>query len=142
MSPENNKAVFRRFIEEVLQRGNLDAVDELMSPEFVEHEPLPPGLPMTREGAKQFLGMLRGAFSEMEAIVEDEISQGDRVVARLTISGKHTGELAGVAPTGRIVSFGVVDICRLEDGRIVEHWGIADQLGMLQQIGAIDSAAH
>jgi steroid delta-isomerase-like uncharacterized protein len=137
MSTEQNKAVYRRFMEEVVNQGNLAVVDELVAVDVVEHEELPPGYPQGREGVKQFFAMLRTAFPDLQATIEDLIAEGDKVVGRGTWSGSHRGQFMDIPPTGKRVSFGVMDIGRIADGKIVEHWGQTDMLGLLQQLGVV-----
>jgi len=137
VSVDANTALFRRFIEEVGNRGNLAAVDELMAADFAEHEVLPPGTPPGREGVKQVFAMIRAALPDLRVTVDDEIAAGDKVVCRQTWRGTHRGDLLGAAPTGKPVEFGVIDIVRVAEGKLVEHWGQADWLGLLQQVGAL-----
>jgi predicted ester cyclase len=137
MSTEQNKALLRRVMEEVFSRGNISLIDELFAPDFVEHEALPPGIPAGREGVKQLSTMLRRAFPDLKATIDDTIAEGDKVVARATWSGTHKGEFMGIAPTGKSVSFGVFDIVRIAGGKFVEHWGQMDNLSMMQQLGVI-----
>ena len=137
MSVETNTALFRRFMEEVANRGNLAAVDEVMAPDFTEHEVLPPGTPPGREGVKQVFAMLRAGLPDLQVTIDDAIATGDKVVCRETWRGTHRGELLGAAPTGKRVEFGAIDIVRVADGKLVEHWGQSDWLGLLQQVGAL-----
>jgi steroid delta-isomerase-like uncharacterized protein len=137
MSTEQNKALFRRVMEEVFNRGNVSLVDELLAPDFVEHEELPPGIPAGREASKQLSTMLRSAFPDFQATIDHLVAEGDKVVARSTWSGTHKGEFMGIAPTGKSVSFGVIDIVRIAGGKLVEHWGLMDNSGMMQQLGVI-----
>lgn len=137
MSEKQNKAIVRRFVEEVFNRGNMSVADELMAPDFVEHEELPPGIPRDREGVKQMTTMMRSAFPDFKATIEDIIAEGNKVVIRMTWSGTQKGEFMGIAPTGKSVSIGVIDIIRIADGKLVEHWGQMDSMGMMQQLGAI-----
>ena len=134
MSTEANKALIRRFFEEVVNRGELDAMDRFLAPEFISHEELPPGIPSGREGAKQLFSMLRSAFPDLRATTEDEIAEGDKVVARVTFSGTHQGDFMGVPATGRRVAYAVIDILRIAEGQVVEHWAVADMLGLMQQL--------
>jgi predicted ester cyclase len=124
-------------MEEVFNRGNISLIDELFAPDFVEHEELPPGIPAGREAVKHFSTMFRSAFPDLKAAMDDMIAEGDKVVARGTWSGTHKGEFMGIAPTGKSVSFGVIDIVRIAGGKFVEHWGQIDNLGMMQQLGVI-----
>jgi len=137
MSTEQNKALLRRLMEEVFNRGNTGLIDELFAPDFVEHEQLPPGIPAGSEGVKQMSTMFRSAFPDFKATIDDMIAEGDKVVARSTWSGTHKGEFMGIAPTGKRVSFGVIDIVRIAGGKFVEHWGQMDNLGLMQQLGII-----
>ena len=137
MSTEQNKALFRRVIEEVFNRGNISLLDELFAPDFVEHEELPPGIPAGSEGVKQLSTMFRSAFPDFKATIDDIIAEGDKVVVRGTWSGTHKGEFMGIPPTGKSVSFGVIDIVRIAGGKFVEYWGQMDSMGMMQQLGVI-----
>jgi steroid delta-isomerase-like uncharacterized protein len=137
MSTEQNKALVHRLIEEVFNRGNISLVDELMAPDFVEHEELPPGIPPGREAPKQMTTIFRSAFPDFKATIDDIVAEGDKVVIRQTWSGTHKGEFMGIPPTGKSVSFGVIDIIRIAGGKFVEHWGQMDSMGMMQQLGVI-----
>ena len=137
---DRNKAVVRRFIEEVQNNKNMDLFDELNAEDFVNLS-APPGMPNDREGGKMYLGGFLSAFPESRVVVDDMIAEGDRVVTKKTFTGTHTGEFMGIAPTGNAVTIQYVDILRLRDGRIVEHWLSMDQLSFLQQLGAISTGA-
>ena len=137
MSVEQDKALVRQFIDEIFNRGNMSMVDELFAADFVEHEELPPGIPRDREGVIQLTSMLRSAFPDFKATIDDIIAEGDKVVIRQTWSGTQKGEFMGIPPTGKSVSIGVIDIIRMGDGKVVEHWGQMDSMGMMQQLGAI-----
>jgi steroid delta-isomerase-like uncharacterized protein len=137
MSTEQNKALFRRVMEEVFNRGTISLVDELIAPDFVEHEEPPPGMSAGREGVKQLATMLHTAFPDITASIDDIIAEGDKVVARSTWSGTHKGEFMGIPPTDKSVSFGVFDIVRISEGKFVEHWGLMDSLSMMQQLGVV-----
>ncbi len=136
MSAQENKALVRRFVDEVQSGGNIDAIDELCSPEFVNHS-APPGVPSNCEGVKQVTAMFRQAFPDSYFTVEDMIAEGDKVATRKTFRGTHQGQFMGIPPTGRRVSIGLIDIVRIADGRVVEHWSMGDNLGMMQQLGVI-----
>ena len=133
---EANKSVVRRFYEEVFVRGNLDLIDEISAPDFVDHNPAPgqaPGI----EGIKQALTEYRSAFPDLEITVEDMIAEGDKVAARITATGTHKGEFAGIPATGRRATISVIDIVRVVDGKAVERWGVEDNMGLMQQLGVI-----
>jgi steroid delta-isomerase-like uncharacterized protein len=133
---ELNKAVIRRFVEEVQNEKNWDTFDELNADDFVNLS-APPGVPSDKEGGKMFLGAFIGAFPDSYVTIEEMIAEGDRVVTKKTFNGTHTGELNGIPPTGKRVSIQYVDIMRLRDGQITEHWLSMDQLSFLQQLGVI-----
>jgi predicted ester cyclase len=136
VSTEENKALVRRFVDEVQSAGNIDAIDEICSPEFVNHSALP-GVPPNCEGVKQLAVMFRQAFPDSYFTVEDMMAEGDKVATRKTFHGTHEGEFMGIPPTSRRVSMGLIDIVRIADGRVVEHWSMGDNLGMMQQLGVI-----
>jgi steroid delta-isomerase-like uncharacterized protein len=137
MSTEQNKTLVRQMVEEIFNRGNMSLVDEFLAPDFVEREELPPGIPPGREGVKQLTTMLHSAFPDFKATIDDIIAEGDKVVIRQTWSGTQKGEFMGIPPTGKSVSFGVIDVIRMAEGKCVEHWGQMDSMGMMQQLGVI-----
>jgi steroid delta-isomerase-like uncharacterized protein len=134
MGVEENKANARRFVDEVINRGNLAAVDELTAPDFVDHS-APPGVPPTAEGAKAFFGMFHSAFPDLHATVDDVIAEGDRVVQRRTTSGTMRGDFMGMPASGKQASWSGIHIIRFADGKLVEHWSVVDLIGMLTQLG-------
>ena len=133
---EENKALIRRFFQEVWDNKNLDIFDELVAADSVDHE-LPPGLPSGREGGKAYLGIFLTAFPDTNMTIEDQMADGDRVVTRWTAVGTHTAELMGIPATNKQVTVPGIDIHRIVAGKIVEHWGQFDQMGMMQQLGVI-----
>ncbi len=137
MSVEQNKEITRRFAEEVFNRGNVGVMDELMAPNFVEHEEMPPGTPNTREGAIQLFNMLHSAFPDFKATIHDIIAEGDKVVINMTWTGTQKGEFMGMPPSGKHITVPVIDILRFANGKITEHWGLMDSMAMMQQLGAI-----
>ena len=136
MSAEYNKALVRRFVDEVQSGGNTDLIDEICSAEFVNHS-ASPGLPADREGIKILTTMFKGAFPDSYFTVEDMIAEGDKVVTRKTLHGTHEGEFMGIPPSGRTVNVSLIDVVRISDGLVVEHWSVGDNLGMMQQLGVI-----
>ena len=137
MSTEQNKIVARQLIEEIFNQGNISLIDEILATDFIEHEELPPGMPSGREGIKLATTMLRSAFPDFKATIEDVVVEGDKVAFRLTWSGTHEGEFMDMPPTGKSFSIAVFDILRITGGRIVEHWGLMDNMSMMQQLGAM-----
>ena len=136
MSAEDKKARTRRFMEEVFNRGNMKAVDELVSPSIVDHSPLPgqePGL----EGLKKSLAAWRQAFPDLCVTVDDLIADGDKVMIRTTTTGTHKGTFMKIPATGKQIKVEGIDIVRISGGKVVEHWGINDNLTMMQQLGLV-----
>lgn len=131
---ERNKGVIRNLLAEV-DRGNLDVVDRYYAPGYVDHTPSPGrGLAPGREGVRRAFALFREAFPDTRHTIEDLIAEGDRVVARVSARGTHTGVLFGHAATGRVVTLTAIAIYRIAAGRIVERW--ADQgAGVLEQLG-------
>ena len=136
MSIEENKAVVRRFFEELLSTDNLAVADEFLSPGFRFYFAGSPD-PMDRELYKEFLVARRAAFPDRRFVVEDMIAEGDKVSARFTMHGTHNGEFRGIAPSGTEVTMTGIDMIRLAEGKLVEDRVEVDQLGMMQQLGVI-----
>jgi steroid delta-isomerase-like uncharacterized protein len=136
---EQNKALARRYYEEVLGQGKPHVLDEIASPDLVDHDRGNPTHDLA--GAKQFATMARSAFPDVSAQVDDVIAEDDRVVVRATVTGTHRADFLGVPASGRRITITCIDILRCASGKIVEHWGEADNLGMLQQLGVIATDA-
>ena len=136
-----NTDLAHRFYSDVMVGGDLAALDEILTPGFVDHEEGPPGTPDGIDGVKAFVTMFREAFPDMQVSIDDVMEDGDRVAVRATMTGTHDGGLMGVPPSGNRVRLGMIDIVRVEDGRVAEHWGAADNLSLMQQIGAIPQEA-
>jgi predicted ester cyclase len=135
---DHGKRLVRRALEEIYANGDLDLVDELIHPDFVDHEPAHPDQPAGRESVRQTVRQLHGAFGGLRFDVQDEIAEGDKVVHLVTMRGRHTGSLMGREPTGREFAVRHVYIWRIEGGQIVEHWGSRDDLGLLGQLGLVE----
>ncbi len=139
MSQQENKALVRRFYEEI-DRGNIAALDGLVAPDYINHAPPPfpvsPGLEGLKEAFKTFWTATPGNHH-----IEDQIAEGDKVVTRLTAYGKHVGDLPGIPATGKHLTMAAIAIHRIADGKLVEHWSAKDELGFLQQLGVIPSRA-
>jgi predicted ester cyclase len=133
-----DKRLVRRALEEIYGNGDLDLVDELFHPDFVDHEPAHPDQPTGPESVRQTVRQLHSAFGELRFDVQDEIAEGDKVVQLVTMSGRHTGPLMGREPSGREFAVRHVYIWRIEGGRIVEHWGSRDDLGLLSRLGLLE----
>jgi len=135
-----NKQLVQTFYEEVINGGDVDKIDELVSEDFVEHEEFP-GISPDRDGVKDFFRLLRSAFPDVHFTPEDVISDGELVASRFTMTGTHEGEFMRVPSSGRQVTVSGIDIIRVRDGKCVEHWGQFDALGLLQQLGALAAEA-
>ena len=141
MSAEANKSLVRRFYEEI-DKGNLDILDELVAPDYLDHNPPPfPGLHAGLDGLKQAFRIFREATPGHHQI-EDQIAEGDKVVTRLTSYGKHEGDLPGAPRTGNDLKMTSITIHRIANGKLVEKWAEKDVLGFLQQIGVIPSPSR
>ena len=138
MSAEENKALARRFMDEVYNKGNVDFIDEVVASNLVVHDPTSPeGMSSGVASAKQFVEVYRKAFPDIQLTVEDLIAEGDKVVTRWTARGTHRGELMGIPASGNRVEVTGISIDRIEGGQFVESWSNYDALGTMQQIGAI-----
>lgn len=138
MSTEHNKQTTRRLYE-LLNAGQVAEVGELVSADYEEHDPLP-GQGTGRDGALDRFSMLTTALAP-HFTIEDLVAEGDRVVVRWTNAGTHVGEFAGIPATGKTFTIAGVDIYRVADGRLREHWHVIDQLSMLGQLGLLPEAA-
>jgi steroid delta-isomerase-like uncharacterized protein len=133
---EENKALVRRFYEEVWNQGNLDAAYDVFTNNYVRHDLRPGGAPSGPEGQKLIAGMFRAAFPDVQLNVEFMVAEADMVVARWTMGGTHQGAWGGIPPTGKRMSFAGVNIFRIAEGKVVEIWNHRDDLGLMQQLGA------
>ena len=132
----DHSATMRRMYD-LLDAGDVDGFGDLLADNFADHEELP-GLPPTKEGTKAFFRMYIAAFPDLRMNIEDMLSSGDKVVARVQATGTHQGELMGMPPTGKAIDVQLIDIIRFgDDGLAVEHWGVFDTMTMMQQLGAV-----
>jgi len=132
---EKNKQLYRRLADEVLNRKNLDVIDELLSADFAEH----PGGQRKQVGPEGFRANRRrriAAFPDWNVVIDDLIAEGDKVVVRATGHGTHAGEFNGIAPTGKRISVTWIAIYRVVNGKLAEHWQNIDDLGLMKQLGA------
>jgi predicted ester cyclase len=123
MSSDVGIAVVRRNTEEVQSRGNFEVFEELFAADFVDHTPQPGGFTPDRDGARNLYRALRAAFPDFHAEIHWQISDGDRVTTYKTYHGTHEGTFWGLAPTGRKIHFETVDVMRVRNGKITDHWG-------------------
>jgi len=135
MSVEDNKAMARRFYDEVINGGDLDVIDELVSEDFIDHGGYP-GLPNTGPAApKAVFSMFRAAFPDLQFTPDEMIAEGDKVVTRATVSGTHRGEFMGIPATNKGFKVQAIDIGEFHDGKLTAHWGVTDQAAMMAQLG-------
>ena len=132
----DNVETLRRCYE-LINAGDIDGFGDLLADDFVEHE-ASPGLEPTKDGVKAFFHMYRAAFPDLRMDPVDVLPSGDKVVARVTATGTNSGEFMGMPATGKRVEVQLIDIMRFgDDGRVSEHWGVFDALGMMQQLGVV-----
>ena len=132
MTPEEHKMIVRRFFEEAWNRQNLDVVDDIFAPTVIFN-----GQSISREALKQALASRRLAFPDIQVTVDDQVAEGEKVSTRRTWQATHQGPYRGVAPTGKHVKWTQISIVRFSEGRIVEDCAVADELSILQQLGAL-----
>jgi predicted ester cyclase len=141
MSAEENKAIFRHYVEEVSNKGNLDLVDEIFD-RYISHQSDGRTEERGPEDVKRFIGEFRQAFPDFRSTIEYQVAEGDMVVTRWRASGTHQGEFRGIAPTGNPVAMSGIGVFRFSnEGKVVESWDNLDELGMMQQMGAIPQSA-
>ena len=131
---EQNKALYRKFVAEVIDKKNLAVLDELVASNFVDHNPIP-DTPATKEGMKQGITMLHSAFPDLKSPVTFLVAEGDLVVGHHTTTGTHQGEFMGIPATGKKIQVDEIHIVRIDNGKAVEHWGLVEDMAMMQQLG-------
>jgi steroid delta-isomerase-like uncharacterized protein len=137
MLSEQDKVNGRRIPLEMFNQGRLDLAEELFTSDYVEHVSLPPEFPTGIAGIQAFINVVRTGFPDFRYTIEDEIAEGDKIVYRLTATGTNNGEFLGMPATGKSATWSEIHICRMENGKLAEHWANVDNLGMLQQLGVI-----
>jgi predicted ester cyclase len=139
MTREEHMALIRRFNDEVWTQGKLAAIDELFAADWVWHVSgsMPPSIPHNRDGLKQMVAGFRAAFADIHETMDEQVVDGDKVAWLWTFRGRHTGELSGIAPTGKQVVFWGIALDRFAGGKFVERWDSFDMLDLLMQLGAV-----
>jgi steroid delta-isomerase-like uncharacterized protein len=140
VSAKENKELYIRAQPKIWDEGDMAAADAYFSPDVIVHG-APPGTPPGVEGVKQGIIAFRAGLPDLHLEMDDVIAEGDKVVCRYTLSGTHTGELMGIPASGKKVAMEGIGIVRFQDGRVAEFWGAADELGLMQQVGAIPAPA-
>ncbi len=134
VSESTNEELYRRVTQRAFSQGDLNVIDEAVSPDFTEHEPLPGGR-TGRDGLKDVVGMMRTAFPDLKVRIDDTFESGDQLCGRATFMGTNTGPFMGNPPTGKHVEWEAIDILSSRDGRIAEHWGQMEMIGLFSQLG-------
>ena len=125
-----------KIFDEAFNQGNLDVVDEVLSPDHNAHNDFG-GAPNGPQGLKCLIAMFRNAFPDLHCTLEDEIRQGDKLAAHWTMRGTHNGLFMGNSPTGKSIEVQGIIFARTENGRIVEDWTLVDEMGILEQLGLV-----
>ena len=137
MTDADNKAIIRRFVEEGLNKRKASLIDEVYAAEYIGHDPERP-VPRRVEDLKQaMVGLLGKVFPDAQYSIESLVAEGDMVVWHWTFRATHQGELMGISPTGKPITFSGVNIFRMTNGKVVEDWVYRDTVGMLRQLGAM-----
>ncbi len=135
-----NKALVRRYYEQVLNAGNLNVLDELLAPNYKRYLTAN-AAPLDAAAQKKRLAGMRAVFPDLNITLDDLIAEGDRVTARMTIRGTQKAAFMGIPPTGKQVTVSAVEVIRIENGKLVEHWGGADNMDLAQQLGGVVAVA-
>ena len=135
---EVNKAVVRRMNLEFIQGRNLEVGDQILADDFINHTATP-GLSADKDGVRAFFEIMWRAFPDMTVEILDQVAEGDTVTTRKAFHGTHDGDFMGIPATHKQVEIKVMDVLRLKDGRLTEHWAVVDQMGLMQQLGVIPS---
>lgn len=133
---ETNKLIVRRIVNEAQQGRDLSVVDELFSPNFVDHSPMP-GLEPSLDGVKILFAALHSAFPDLRVTIHEQIAEDDKVVTHKSFSGTHRGEFLGIPATGNSIDFEVIDILRVREGKVTDHWNVVDKMTLMKQLGAM-----
>lgn len=135
MAAQENKVVVRRFVEEIFVKGNVDAVDKLVTSDFTPHSwgSVPPGA----DSLKQAVKRVAAGLSDVSMKIEDMITEEDKVAVRLAARATHTGPFMGLPASGKSYAISETHIFHMRDGKVAEHWRDADMLGLMQQLGAL-----
>ena len=131
-----NAQVFRHLLEDAFSTGDLSIVDECVAPDMIEHQR---GARSGAAGLKGMIQMLRSWFPDLKLTVVDLVEKDDKVWGRIVARGTHLGTIMGKPGTGTPIQIDIIDVCRFANGKMVEHWGVPDTLGMMEQIGLLPS---
>ena len=132
---QHNQQLIRDYFNEVWNKGNLDLLDDLLCPDYLNHSSSIPDSPPGPAGLKPIVTAMRMAFPDLHYAIQDLIITEDKVVARVKMTGTHTGDFFGIPPTNKSISVNQINIEYIENGRITEHWRITDENAMMSQLG-------
>ena len=131
-----NKALVQQMVEVIQNQHQLERMADFFEPNFVNHLDHMPDSPLNSiEKAQQVFQQMFTALPDLRVTIQRQVAEGDTVMTHKIFQGTHVGSFMGVAPSGQPITFGVIDILRVENGKIVEHWAIQDRLGLMQQLG-------
>ncbi|MBI2165968.1 MAG: ester cyclase [Chloroflexi bacterium] len=136
MSSDEYKALVLRYLDQIQTKHNLDVLDQFLSAGITDHT-APPGAPKGIDASRQFFKALFRAFPDMRPVVHDQAVEGNKVWTYKTMKGTHLGEYMGIAPTGKTIEYAVIDIVRIQAGRITDHWAVGDRLSLMKQLGLV-----
>jgi steroid delta-isomerase-like uncharacterized protein len=135
MSTDQNKAVYRRFIQEAFNKGNLDVLDEVLAPNYVYRD-APPGTPAGAEGIRQVVTMFRNAFPDLTITIEDQVAESDLVASRTVMRGTQRGPIFGIPASGNRVAVPGLTMVRVVEGKVAESWVKNDATVLMAQLEA------
>jgi steroid delta-isomerase-like uncharacterized protein len=135
---EQNERLGRRYFEEVWNQGHLDVLDELLAPDYINHTPSAPTTTPGPAGLKPIVRAIRAAFPDLHYRIEDAVATDSAVIMRVVMTGTHRGPLFGLAPTGRRIEVNQINLERVRNGRIAEHWRVTDELTLMRQLGVVE----
>jgi steroid delta-isomerase-like uncharacterized protein len=134
---DKNKAAMRRLYNETWNQGNFEVFDEIISTDYTGHIPTPPGAPSGREGLRWLIQAYRTGFPDLQARVDDQFSEGDKVLTRITVTGTHQGPFMNIPATNKKINVTALVVTKFKDGQNVEGWAELDRFGLMQQLGVI-----
>ena len=137
---EENKALYRSFVEEIINKYKINEMGKFIAEDFVDLTP-PPGIDLEPglAGMQKMMGMFLSAFPDLHSTIDDLVAEGDKVVGLMTTTGTHKGDFMGIPATGKQINFKEIHTVRIVNGKAIEHWGIAEDLKMMQQLGVVPS---
>lgn len=137
MLQTNNVKLIKRYFEEVWNHGQLDVLDEIMSPDYINNNPGMPNPVPGPAGLKPIVAAIRNAFPDLKYVIENMVVSDDQVAVQTTLHGTHTGDFFGITPTHKVIKVSQMQIERIASHQIIEHWRVTDELTLLKQLGQI-----